>query len=182
MSSMNTNYMKKKCLRLRDHSSISMSWAGMSPALVCLLGAITIPSGCSKEGRTLERNAAEPDRISPTETRAAEIGAPGSKFELTKADPKPPPSNSELCVGICKHTVSLGCNSNDAECRDTCEQMLQVDTCGGEMARVFACMARQPTAAFECGEDRIAALLDGYCDAEQSSFARCIQSAAVPPQ
>lgn len=145
--------------------------SGPCSALAPLLGAAILVSGCSKD--TPERH-----QTSPAEARAAETSARDSKLELATASAKREQPPSGMCAEVCKHTVSLGCDDNDSECRNTCEQMLQVDVCAQEMARVFICMAKQPAEAFECGEDRIASLRDGHCDAEQFAFAECARAAA----
>ncbi len=78
------------------------------------------------------------------------------------------------CTALCEITQALKCGKSAADCQAACLPMLGVSPCGAEMNAVLACMLREPQPHWQCGSDGMAELRDGYCDAEQSAFARCM--------
>jgi hypothetical protein len=52
--------------------------------------------------------------------------------------------------------------------------MASLKACSSAFGRMYACLVKEPIAHWECGEDGIAAIRDGFCDAEQSDASRCL--------
>lgn len=40
----------------------------------------------------------------------------------------------------------------------------------------YACLEKQPTKNWECGEDGVAAIKPGFCDGEQGSAVHCMEA------
>ena len=88
----------------------------------------------------------------------------------------PPAGGDDPCPAICDRTRALKCK-RAAACRDTCQEMRQVQSCGAEMAAVMTCFAHQPLSSWECSEDGDAAIKDGFCDKQQGQFVHCVEQA-----
>jgi len=53
--------------------------------------------------------------------------------------------------------------------------MFEEPLCPGELDSFIRCALDEPMEHFECGDEGVAALQDGYCDWEQQAFATCVQ-------
>ena len=52
--------------------------------------------------------------------------------------------------------------------------------CSEPVAAFYACLQREPAAHWECGEDGIAAIREGYCEKEQERTVACMETKAQP--
>ncbi len=51
--------------------------------------------------------------------------------------------------------------------------MLDIPICPEKMRVFVECAGREPAVHFECDENQIPAIKDGYCDKEQADFIAC---------
>jgi hypothetical protein len=52
--------------------------------------------------------------------------------------------------------------------------------CSDQFSALYACLVREPVAHWECGEDGVAAIREGYCDKEQERAISCMEAKAQP--
>jgi len=85
------------------------------------------------------------------------------------------------CGPICERTRGLACK-NGAACADNCRQLAAVGVCKDEMVSVLGCFAREPIAHWECDENGVPSIKEGFCDAEQARFVACAEKggATIP--
>ena len=53
--------------------------------------------------------------------------------------------------------------------------MASVAPCTQAFRGLYACLLREPLTHWECGEDRMGAIRDGYCEEEQAAVASCME-------
>jgi hypothetical protein len=53
--------------------------------------------------------------------------------------------------------------------------MASIKPCVAAFNSLYACLAAEPLAHWECAEDGIAAIRDGYCEKEQERAAGCVE-------
>jgi hypothetical protein len=58
--------------------------------------------------------------------------------------------------------------------------MLTGASCSDALRVALRCFAAQPLSRWECGDEGMANVKDGTCDAEQARYAQCITSAIAP--
>jgi hypothetical protein len=63
---------------------------------------------------------------------------------------------------------------NTGECLVNCLGMASLTPCSSEISAMFACFLKEPNAHWECGEDGVATIRDGYCDKEQGKAVECM--------
>ena len=60
-----------------------------------------------------------------------------------------------------------------------CLQMAGVPGCSQPFEQLYSCLAAEPVAHWECAEDGMGAIRDGYCEKEQSAAANCTAGKAI---
>lgn len=76
------------------------------------------------------------------------------------------------------HSTTLECK-RASECEAQCAQSMSGTLCKPQLAAATACMLKQPTSSWECGESGLASIKSSFCDAAQKAFIDCM-IAAVP--
>jgi hypothetical protein len=98
--------------------------------------------------------------------------------------PKPPmPAKSaaaaagpqQLCDRVCERSRELKCWNAD-ECVANCMASAATPPCADKFLAFFACVAEQPAKNWECDEGGMAAIREGFCEAEQDQTLRCVES------
>jgi len=56
-----------------------------------------------------------------------------------------------------------------------CIEMASVAPCTQAFRGLYSCLLREPLTHWECGEDRMGAIRDGYCEQEQEAVAGCME-------
>ena len=84
------------------------------------------------------------------------------------------PALGDLCVAICERSRKLRCGSA-AECERNCQAMGLVAGCNGQISAFYRCLAGQPLDRWECAEDGVAAIRDGFCEVEQERAVACVE-------
>jgi len=97
----------------------------------------------------------------------------------------PPPSTSvpvsasaqEACRVVCDRSARLKCKHTE-ECVPNCLGMATLTPCSPEFSALFRCWLHEPLEHWECGEDGVGAIRDGYCDKEQAAVVTCMEQKA----
>jgi len=53
--------------------------------------------------------------------------------------------------------------------------MAKIPGCTTQFERLYACLAAEPLAHWECAEDGVGAIRDGYCEKEQAAAVGCVE-------
>jgi hypothetical protein len=81
---------------------------------------------------------------------------------------------SNQCRQICENSHKLGCK-NARECEPNCAAMGSLRPCLETVTALYACLSAQPSGRWECAEDGVAAIREGYCEAEQEHAVGCME-------
>lgn len=46
--------------------------------------------------------------------------------------------------------------------------------CPAEMSKLMTCALKHPAERWECSDEGVASIRDGYCDKEQEAFMNCV--------
>ncbi|HET9954817.1 MAG TPA: hypothetical protein VFQ61_09945 [Polyangiaceae bacterium] len=139
-------------------------------------------------GHCKGRDADEPAMLPDTERVSA---ASSTKLLQSSASPvalpaapatgfaSAPKATAEpgFCEVMCGHTRALGCTAL-SECSASCTALLADQQCHDQLIHALSCMIAEPRTHWVCGEDGLAAIDSGYCDAEQRAFVGCVQQAS----
>jgi hypothetical protein len=138
-----------------------------SPSRVFSLIALALIGGCeTKRAESSGTSSAAPS----TKTSPVKPGSSQAPV-LSKGSSAAPAS----CSALCLRAASLGCTAAGA-CESTCGQMQALAVCKAELARFFECVAREPSDHWECDESGVPSIKEGYCEAEQAGFAKCVET------
>lgn len=152
-------------------------WAGVrvERALVSTVVACAIGAGCKKAAiEQASAQSGDPVPSSASSVRAAPL--PG----LTQSDQVPVSAEAkESCRAICERSSQLKCKNTD-ECVPNCLAMASLTPCTAEIATMFGCILREPIAHWECAEDGVGAIRDGYCNDEQGKAVACMEQKMQP--
>lgn len=150
-----------------------------------MLSLIGASVACSKK-------AADPPPPGPAATEAASVAARAA----TSASPPPeratvtgsaapsaglaavPEGLARDCKKICAHSDELKC-AHATECLPNCIAAAAVTPCASEFRALYACLVPQPLQNWQCDEDGVAAIRDGFCEAEQKASFECMQQKMV---
>jgi hypothetical protein len=50
--------------------------------------------------------------------------------------------------------------------------------CSDQMSKFLRCLVSEPVERWECGEDGVAAIREGFCDKEQEQAVGCMEATA----
>jgi hypothetical protein len=81
----------------------------------------------------------------------------------------------KLCTQICDHSRVLKCKAPDV-CKPNCLAMASLTPCGDEFRAFYGCLVGQPSQNWECSEDGVAAIREGFCESQQSRVAACMNA------
>jgi len=110
--------------------------------------------------------SAQPPTLAPS--------APSSAAsEMAKVEP-PPAAVSAACDEICSRSRELHC-AGQARCPQGCVEMAAIPGCEPPFAALYTCLTAEPVAHWECSEDGVAAIRDGYCEKQQAAAASCVE-------
>jgi hypothetical protein len=139
------------------------------------LAALGSASGCVQKapsGSTDASVTAATPALRPASTVAAKIPAPPAT--ATAAPLQGDPEIERACTDICGRTRELKC-PNVAECMPNCLAVGTVTPCTQEVTALYKCLVKQPVKNWECAEDGVAAIRDGFCDKEQEKTVTCME-------
>lgn len=143
-------------------------------AFVSLLGA------CSKEKQE-DPSAASTQPVAAGSQAAAPGAAPSVSHSPPAAviDRQTANAVEQSCKGICERSTTLKCVHAE-ECMKNCIGMGVGTPCSEQFSALYACFLREPVAHWECGEDGVAAIREGYCEKEQERAVSCMEAKAQP--
>lgn len=90
-------------------------------------------------------------------------------------------STAELeptCAKICEHSSVLHCKNAD-QCALNCVAAATGTPCNDEFRAFYQCLVTQPAANWECSEDGVAAVREGFCDKPQERAITCMDQKAA---
>ena len=145
------------------------------PGVLLFLAIPGVVAGCARS-RAEQGHASEPSAV-PVASAAPRVSA--APPIAPRAAPLPErvpvtPEAQTACRGICERSKQLKCKRSD-ECLPNCYGTASLTPCSKEIGPLFACMLREPVEHWECGEDGIGAIRDGYCDKEQREAVACME-------
>jgi hypothetical protein len=125
--------------------------------------SLTLAMACARERD-------ESENLRPVETSSA----PAAIASITVDEAR---SIEQSCIGICAHSRTLQC-SNAAECMKSCVSMAAATPCSDAIEALYKCLTGEPAAHWECADDGIAAIREGYCENEQARAVACMEAKA----
>lgn len=146
------------------------AWGLVSTAM-CAAGA----GGCRK-GVTEQvpvRDDAPVPPAAPAVSTVPLLAAPQSERVTVSAEAK------ASCSAVCERSKQLKCKNTD-ECLPNCLAMVSLTPCTKEISAMLDCTLREPIARWECAEDGVGAIRDGYCDEEQGKAVTCMEQKMQP--
>jgi hypothetical protein len=138
--------------------------------------AVTIGSallGCNRAETTThaEPSAAALERVAPATAPPPAAAALPSSSASSGAS-----SGRDPCADLCARSRELGC-AKAGDCPTECREMLSGAACADQLSIALRCFVGQPISSFECGDTGMAAVKDGFCEAEQARYVDCIAKA-----
>jgi hypothetical protein len=115
--------------------------------------------------------AAEPAKPEPAPT-----SAPAKPGPSADAPAVTNPTANAVCTQVCDRTEKLHCGPLEA-CMAACAAASDGSVCPAEMSKLMSCALKQPAEHWECSDEGVAAIRDGYCDKEQEAFMSCAMKA-----
>jgi hypothetical protein len=81
---------------------------------------------------------------------------------------------AQSCAKICEFSRTLECK-NARDCEPNCLAMGALRGCLEPVAALYSCLTSHPVAHWECAEDGVAAIREGYCEGEQERAVGCME-------
>ena len=103
-----------------------------------------------------------------------EIASSATTAIATTAAASREPSDASICESMCEHSRSLACAAA-SRCAESCAALLEEQACREPLLRALRCMVAEPRSRWSCGEEGLASIESGLCDAEQGAFVGCLQ-------
>jgi hypothetical protein len=133
----------------------------------CVWGALVLT------GLTSCREKA-PDEAAPAVTQAALPAAAPAASGVDADALSAPGASDPLCVKMCERGSALHCKVDVSACRDACQHSLS-PPCDSELRASLTCVTAEPIAHWECSDEGLPVIRDGYCNAEQAKLMACVQ-------
>jgi hypothetical protein len=121
-------------------------------------------SGCNNSAQKTDNSALGDPKIDQVNVLNQGVNATSAKASAP-VDP---------CTIMCRHSDRLAC-SGLAQCGESCRQLVALPDCAAEMAAALACFIKEPDDHWQCGDDGLAAIREGYCEREQAAYVNCLQ-------
>jgi hypothetical protein len=131
----------------------------------------TLTLGAAAGCRTEKSAAGSTARASAAQS---ESPAPYASREADSVDIA---SVRDDCSSICERSRVLRCQNAD-ECMQNCLGSAIGTPCTAEFLAFYQCLLPQPIKNWECAEDGVAAIREGFCDQEQEHAVRCMEAKA----
>jgi len=148
-------------IKLEGYHALAMFTWGMLAA--CVQRA---PSGSNDAGASAS-------------THRPVVVAPQTPSPTPNQEPHGDPEIERACIAICERSQQLKC-SHASECMVNCLAMATVTPCTAEMTAFYQCLLKQPIKNWECDEDGVAAIRQGFCDKEQEKTVLCMDKKVKP--
>jgi hypothetical protein len=139
-----------------------------------ILAFFSLISACSRDKHEEPSVAASSQAATAELTPSVSHSPPAAVIDRQTAG-----AVEQSCKGICERSQVLKC-AHAEDCMKSCIGMGIGTPCSESFAVLYACLQREPVAHWECGEDGIAAIRDGYCEKEQERAVDCMEAKARP--
>lgn len=110
-----------------------------------------------------------------TKPAAAAVEAAPPTLPSATPTAAPAAAGADPCISACQRSRDLKC-PDAARCEATCVALRDSEPCGNEMRAALRCFAAQPVASWECGEDGMAAIREGFCGDQQQQVVTCLSN------
>jgi hypothetical protein len=132
---------------------------------------------CTRGG---SEGQASPSRqgTDPLGSIAAFDAAPSPPAQVPLASMASPAAAAEVdkeCRAICQRSVDLKCR-RQSECMNNCVPAGLFTPCSASLQLMYRCLINEPLAHWECGDDGVAPIREGYCDGGQSQSLECMKA------
>jgi hypothetical protein len=147
---------------------------------IAICAFVSLLPACSKEKQEAPsaaastQAAAAASQTAPLPTPSVSHSPPAAVVDRQTAN-----AVEQSCKGICEHSKTLKC-AHAEECMKNCIGMGVGTPCSEQFSALYACFLREPVAHWECSEDGIAAIREGYCEKEQERAVGCMETKAQP--
>jgi hypothetical protein len=128
-------------------------------------------AACDRKEVPATENGARSERIATAASiaSAAPPARPASDRRVAT------PAVQEACRTICERSRQLTCK-NAQECLPNCLGMASLTPCSEPISEFYRCLVREPLEHWECDEDGIGSIREGYCDSEQARAVSCAEA------
>ncbi len=137
-------------------------------------------AGC-KEKHANADTAGSPESAPAASPASAPIHAAVAAPPAAPAPPAVSPESARAiersCAKICAHSTALRC-AHPEDCTPNCLAMAIGTPCADEFAGLYRCLEGEPVGHWECAEDGVAAVREGYCEREQAAAVGCMEAKA----
>jgi hypothetical protein len=149
-----------------------------------IVAAVMLAYSAISCARDKAQPAPSPTKDEPRVVAAAVVesavpgaGQPATRPSTAAVKPAATPNGraGDPCPQICERTVTLGCGPRN-ECMTACAQVNDGSICAAEMSAFMGCALEHPTEHWECADNGVAAIRDGYCDQQQLAVLTCFRS------
>jgi hypothetical protein len=128
----------------------------------CLLLAGLLFYSC--QTKSTDQDVPAPAVEAPTSSKESALRKTSTMTKTEKVDSR--------CLQICGHVSKLNCGT-ESVCVQGCSQMVNIPKCTPQMNAFIDCISKESIDHFECGEQGIPSIKEGYCNDEQARFAEC---------
>jgi len=154
-----------------------VSVRSMGPFVLCV--TMIAPFGCIRSDAAPQATGDASPLIRGSDGRGATavLAAPAVHAAPAPSGPSgpSPAAFDSQCRAICDRSRTLKCKNAD-ECMSHCTGMATVTHCQGVMTAFYQCLLGRPVQDWECAEDGVAAIREGFCDSEQGRVVSCMES------
>jgi hypothetical protein len=141
-----------------------------------VLAFVSLVAACSRDKHEESSIAASSQSATPEAAPSVSHAPPAAVIDRQTAS-----AIEQSCKGICERSHTLKC-AHAEDCMKSCIGMGIGTPCSEPFAALYACLQREPPAHWECGEDGVAAIREGYCEKEQERTVDCMEAKAQPGQ
>jgi hypothetical protein len=145
--------------------------AALTMTLLTLLASAFAACGRKEPPATESEPAASSARIAT----AAPIASVAPTARSTSDRRVATPVVRDACRSICERSRQLQCK-NTRECLSNCLGMASLTPCSEPISQFFQCLVGEPLEHWECDEDGIGSIREGYCDSEQARAVSCAET------
>jgi hypothetical protein len=114
------------------------------------------------------------------ESTAPSAAGPAAKANAGNVDVAAARAVEKSCTDICERSRTLKCKGSADDCMKSCIGMAIGTPCSDAFSALYACFGREPAEHWECGEDGIVAIREGFCEKEQERTVTCMEAKAQP--
>ena len=149
---------------------MSQASSGALGALLVLLGLAACDETAGLVGTAADAGAQpllDANTVQAAAGRVKSITVSGPKISIN-------PEVPAECSAICDRSNHLKCK-RASDCMKNCLAMTTTP-CAEPTISLYHCLITQSLEHWECGEDGVAAIREGYCDKEQAGVFACMQA------